>query len=60
MGIFFERRDSVEGEFIVGSDLYGGAWDDHWGEGFVGAEEIFGDGAGDGDEMGFEVFGVLD
>lgn len=60
MGMLFERRDGVEGEFLVGGHLHGGAGDDHGREGFVSAEEVFGDGAGDGDEVGFEVIGVLD
>ena len=58
--MLFERRDGVEGEFLVGGHLHGGAGDDHGREGFVGAEEVFGDGAGDGDEVGFEVIRVLD
>ena len=60
MRMLFERRDGVEGEFLVGGHLHGGAGDDHGREGFVGAEEVFGDGAGDGDEVGFEVIRVLD
>lgn len=34
----------------------GAPWDDHWGEGFVGLEPGFAEGAGDGDEEGLEVF----
>lgn len=60
VGMLFEGRNGVEGELVVGGDLDGGAGDDHGREGFVGAEEVFGDGAGDGDQVGFEVVGALD
>ena len=52
LGVFLERRDGIEGELVVGCDLDGGAGDNHGGEGFVGAEEVFGYGEGYGDEVG--------
>lgn len=60
MRVFFESRNGVKGEFVVSRDLNGRAWDDHRSEGFVAAEEILGDLFGDGDQVGFEVVGVLD
>jgi len=59
-GVLFEGDDSDEGEFVVGGDLVCGAGDDHGGEGFVGLVEFFDDSVGDGDEVGVEVFRVLD
>lgn len=60
MRMLFEGCDSVEGEFVVCSYLDRGARNDHGGQGFVSAEEVFGDGVGDGDKVRFEVVGVAD
>lgn len=58
--MLLEGRDGVEDEFVVGGDYLGGAGDGHGGEGFVGFEEVLFEGAGEGDEVRFEVFGVAD
>lgn len=56
--MLLERCDSVEGKLIIGGDLDCGARDDHGGQGFIGAEEIFGDVTRDGYEVGFKVVRV--
>lgn len=60
LAVFLEGGDGVEGEFVVRGDLLGGAGDDEGGDGFVGADEVFGESEGDNDEVGFEVVAIAD
>ena len=55
-----ERRDSVKCKFVIGIYSHSGTGHDHGAESFVCFEEVFRDGVGDGDEVRFQVFGVLD
>lgn len=55
-----ERRDCLQREFRVGCNFDRGARDDHGAQGLVGFEVFFLQLLGDGDQVGFEVFGVLD
>ena len=51
--VFFECRHSIEGEFIVRSYGCTRARDYHGRDAFVGFQKIFGEGAGDGNEVSF-------
>ena len=56
--VLLERNDGVQGELVIGSDADGTAGDHHGRERFVGFEEVFDGGVGDGEEVRFEVLGV--
>ena len=58
--VLLERCHSVQRELAVGSDQLRGPRDHHWRDGLVGLEEVFYYLGGHGDEVGFDVFGVLD
>ena len=55
-----EGRYCIKGKFVVCIYSYCGAGHDHVAEGFVGSNEVFGNGVGNGDKVGFEIFRVLD
>ena len=50
----------VEGELVIAVDLNSRTGDDHGTEGFVGFSEVFDNGIGYGDQVGFKVFRVMD
>lgn len=58
--MLFKSGDCVKGELVVCCDLDGGTGDDHGSKCFVGAEEVFDNGTGNGDEMCFEIVRVTD
>jgi hypothetical protein len=60
VGVLFERGHSEEVEFVVGSELVGGARHDHGRQLLVALVELLDGQVGDGDEVGVEVFGVAD
>ncbi len=55
-----ECRYGIQREFVIGIYSDGRAGHDHAADGFVGFDEVFSDGVGDGDEMCLKVLGVLD
>lgn len=54
-----ERRYGIQREFVIGIYSDGRAGHDHSADSFVGFDEVFGDGIGDGDEMCLKVLGTL-
>ncbi len=60
LAVLLERRHCIQTIFIILRDEGSGTRNDHGAERFITAREFFGGGVEDGDEVGFEVVGVLD
>ena len=60
LAVFLKGCNCVEGELLVRIDFVSRTWNDPRGDSFICFDKIFVALVGDGDEVGLEVFGVLD